>query len=68
MVLHEDDEGNWVVSVPAIPGCHTWGHTRDEALDNAREAIQGCLESLAATGDTIPQEPHPFEVARVKVA
>ncbi len=49
VILQEDEEGNWLASVPAIKGCHTWGHTRDEALANTKEAIEGCLESLAAT-------------------
>lgn len=67
VVLRQDEDGNWLASVPAIPGCHTWGHTREEALANAKEAVEGCLESLAATGGAIPQELHPLELARVKV-
>lgn len=36
-----------VVSCPAIPGCHTQGESVEEALENVKEAITGCLESLA---------------------
>lgn len=68
VILQVDEEGNWLASIPAIRGCHTWGRTRDEAVANAKEAIQGCLESLAATGDPIPEELHPVELARVRVA
>lgn len=68
VVLQVDEEGNWLASVPAIRGCHTWGRNRKEALANAKEAIQGCLESLAASGDSVPQETHPLELARVQVA
>ncbi|MBI2304541.1 MAG: type II toxin-antitoxin system HicB family antitoxin [Chloroflexi bacterium] len=68
VILQEDEEGNWLASVPVIPGCHTWGDTKEKALENAREAIEGCLESLAATGDPLPEEPFPLELARVKVA
>lgn len=49
IVLQVDEESNWLASVPAIRGCHTWGRSREEALANAKEAILGCLESLAAT-------------------
>lgn len=49
VILQVDEEGNWLASVPAIRGCHTWGCTREEALANAREAVEGCLEGLAAT-------------------
>ncbi|MDP2936263.1 MAG: type II toxin-antitoxin system HicB family antitoxin [Dehalococcoidia bacterium] len=68
VILQVDEEGNWLASVPAIPGCHTRGRTREEALANAKEGIEGCLESPAATGDAIPQELRPLELARVKVA
>ena len=67
VVLQRDDEGNWLVSVPALPGCHTYGKTRDEALQNAREAIEGCIESLRSTGDVIPTEDPPVEIAVVSV-
>ena len=35
------------MSCPALPGCHTQGDRMDEALENIKEAIAGCLESLA---------------------
>lgn len=67
VVLSRDEEGNWLVSVPAIPGCHTWGSTREEALSNAREAIEVCLESLADTGDEPPDSDAPVELETVRV-
>ena len=41
--LLETDEG-WSVSCLDLPGCHSQGETRDEALLNIREAIQLWLE------------------------
>jgi predicted RNase H-like HicB family nuclease len=41
--LLETDEG-WSVSCLDLPGCHSQGDTRDEALANIREAIQLWLE------------------------
>jgi predicted RNase H-like HicB family nuclease len=39
------DEDGWIVaSVPALKGCHSQGKTREEALDNIREAIDLWLE------------------------
>lgn len=66
VVLSRDEEGNWLASVPAFLGCHTWGKTRDEALHNAREAIEGCIESLRASGDPPPQEKVPPEIEFVQ--
>jgi len=67
VVLRQDEEGNWLASVPALPGCHTWGGTKGEALANAKEAIEGCIESLRATGDSVPQEDPAVELAVVTV-
>ena len=41
--LLEPDEG-WSVSCLDLPGCHSQGESRDEALANIREAIQLWLE------------------------
>ena len=41
--LLETEEG-WSVSCLDLPGCHSQGHTRDEALQNIREAIGLWLE------------------------
>ncbi len=47
VVVEEDEEvKRYVVSCPAIPGCHSQGDTLEEALENIKEAIAACLESL----------------------
>ena len=47
-VVIEEDEvvGGYVVSCPSLPGCFSQGDTIEEALENIKEAIQACLESL----------------------
>jgi len=47
VVLQESEDGGYIVSSPALPGCHTQGESAEEALENIKEAIAGCLESLA---------------------
>ena len=56
VVLRQDEEGNWLASVPAFPGCHTWGETYEDAVRYAQEALIGYLDALAAHGDDIPEE------------
>ena len=46
IVLEPAAEGGFNVSVPALDGCFTQGDTEQEALDNAKEAIQCYLEGL----------------------
>ena len=47
VIVEEDEEvGGYVVSCPAISGCHSQGDTLEETLENIKEAIAACLESL----------------------
>jgi predicted RNase H-like HicB family nuclease len=41
--LFESDEA-WAVSCPDLPGCHSQGKTREEALANIKDAIRLWLE------------------------
>ena len=60
VVLEPDEaEGGFVVHVPALPGCHTEGDTREQAIEMARDAIVGYLESLVAHNEPIPVEQDP---------
>ena len=51
----DNDDQIFVVSVPELPGCMTHGHTYEEALQNAKEAIAGWLEIAKNEGWPIPQ-------------
>ena len=47
-IERDPEEGGYIVSCPAIKGCHSQGETMEEALANIREAITGCLKSMNA--------------------
>jgi antitoxin HicB len=47
-------EGYYNASVPALPGCFSYGIDREEALGNTKEAIELYLEDLEASGEPIP--------------
>jgi antitoxin HicB len=57
LVSREDDA--YIVDVPALPGCHTYGHTLEEALANAREAIQVYLDDVIESGEALPVDTAP---------
>ena len=61
ILLREEPEGGYTVTVPSLPGCITYGETISEAIAMAREAITLYLESLATHGEPIPTEEHTFE-------
>jgi predicted RNase H-like HicB family nuclease len=55
VVIEKDEAGYFVAEVPALPGCLSQGKTREEALENIKEAIEGWLEVM--------EEKHPFNRA-----
>jgi predicted RNase H-like HicB family nuclease len=68
IILEPDEEGRgYTVRVPALPGCISEGRTREEALESAREAIQGFVEGLRKAGEPVPEEKEPVELATVTV-
>ena len=46
VILNLSEEGGYTAVVPALPGCISEGDTREEALDNIREAIALYLEPI----------------------
>lgn len=54
VLLEQDEVGMYVAQVPALPGCISQGGTRQEALTNIREAMEGYLASLEVHGEPIP--------------
>jgi predicted RNase H-like HicB family nuclease len=52
-VIVEIDEDNfYIVSCPVFKGCHSYGKTIDEAMDNLNEAIEICIEETDYKVDT----------------
>ena len=54
VLIEQDEDGMFVGEVPSLPGCISQGKTRNELLDNVREAIEGYIESLEAHGEPVP--------------
>ncbi len=54
VLIEQDEDGVYVVEVPALPGCISQGQTREEAVESIREAIAAYIESLKAHDEPIP--------------
>jgi len=65
VILTPGEDGYLVAECPVIPGCISQGRTRDEALQNIREAIELCLENQESEGWQLPPE---YEIVRLAVA
>ncbi len=66
-VVIEPDEEGYHAYAPALPGCHTFGMTIDEARANILEAIELHVESMLQDGETIPVEREPVFITRLSV-
>jgi len=66
-VVIEPDETGYHAFVPALPGCHSFGDTLDEARANIFEAMRLHVESMQADGESIPVEQEPLFITRLSV-
>jgi predicted RNase H-like HicB family nuclease len=64
----DPDTGTYTVTVPALPGVVTQGDSVEDAIAQAKEAIQVHLEGLLADGEPIPEERERPQVVTVRVA
>jgi len=46
VIIEQDEKGYYVAEVPALPGCLSQGKSREEAIANIKEAIEGWLEVM----------------------
>ena len=44
IITESDEDGYYIVSCPMFKGCHSYGETIDEALENVKEVIDMCLK------------------------
>lgn len=44
VIVEQDEDNMYIVSCPVFKGCHSYGKTIDEALDNIKEVIEMCME------------------------
>ena len=65
VIIYPGEDGFWVVECPSLPGCVSQGKSREEAIANIKEAIEGYVEALKEDGLAIP--PETFEALLVAV-
>lgn len=63
VTIDRDEDGVFVVECPSIPGCVSQGKTKDEAVENIKDAIKLCLEVRSEKGMPLTIETKQIEVA-----
>ena len=64
-IFEPAEEGGYVVSVPALPGCVTQGETFEEAHQMAQDAIAGYISILKEDKEEIPVEKEEITISKV---
>ncbi len=64
VTIDRDEDGVWVVECPSIPGCVSQGQTREEAVENVKDAIYQCLQVRGERGMPLTIETQQVEACR----
>lgn len=62
VILREEEEGGYSVQCLELPGCISEGETREEALANIREAIEGYREAFPDELDELRRRTELVEI------
>ncbi|NOH01307.1 MAG: type II toxin-antitoxin system HicB family antitoxin [Chloroflexi bacterium] len=66
-VVIEPDERGFHAFVPALPGCHSFGDTVEEAQANIHEAMELHVESMIEDGEPVPMQRDPVFITRISI-
>jgi predicted RNase H-like HicB family nuclease len=56
VIVYPGEDGFWVAECPSLPGCVSQGESREQAIVNIREAIEGYILALQEDKLAVPQE------------
>jgi len=55
IIFWSDEDQVFVAEVPELPGCMAHGSTHEDALANAKEAMQLWIDTARKFGDPVPE-------------
>ncbi len=65
LIYPDVEDGGWVCEVPSLPGCVAHGATKEEALRDARYAIEAWVAAARELGREIPEDTLSAEICVV---
>lgn len=60
-----EPEGGYTVSVPALPGCISYGETFEKAMEMIKDAMDGWLAVAREEDIPIPDQLESIEVSTI---
>jgi len=52
--IEQDEDGKFIAECSSLPGCISQGDTRDEAINNIQDAMNGYIQSLEKHNEPVP--------------
>ena len=65
VLIYPGEDGYWVAECPSLPGCVSQGKTREKAVQNIKEAVEGYIAALKEDHHPVPKET--FEAVLVAI-
>jgi predicted RNase H-like HicB family nuclease len=56
VIIYSGEDGYFIAECPSLPGCISQGQTKEEAVSNIKEAIDGYIAALKEDNLPIPNE------------
>ena len=56
VIIYSGEDGYFIAECPSLPGCISQGQTKEEAVANIKEAIDGYIAALKEDNLPIPDE------------
>ena len=56
VIIYSGEDGCFVAECPSLPGCISQGKTKEEAIANIKEAIEGYIAALKEDNLPVPAE------------
>jgi len=60
VLIYPGEDGGFIAECPSLPGCISQGKTRQEALQNIKEAIELYIDVLKEDGLSVPEDNVPL--------
>ncbi len=57
VIIYHGEDGFWIAECPSLPGCVSQGKTKQAAINNIKEAIEGYIAALKEDGLAVPVTP-----------
>ncbi len=56
VIIYPGEDGFWVAECPSLPGCISQGRSKEEAIENIKEAIEAYTGALVEDGIPVPED------------